>query len=155
MQSEILFAIDGIDRKGNKIRIASGGRFDEYLKRERGKSEPQFFAIVEMPERIDLGPREEEPTCFVIHVGDAARLRAFSGTGKTLWRAHVAVGQALMAENLRDQMIKGTDSKAKYLAIIGQREALDNTVIIRTVATQMQTTLPLEKLGGYVGRGHR
>jgi histidyl-tRNA synthetase len=154
VQSEILFAIDGADRRGNKVHIASGGRFDEYLKRERGKSEPAIAISVEMPEKIDLEARDEDPTCFVIHVGDAAKLRAFSVL-EALWRAHVAVGQALMAENLRDQMVRGAGSKAKYLAIIGQREALDNTVIVRTVATQMQTTLPLEKLGSYVSRPGR
>lgn len=154
VQSEILFAIDGADKRGERIRIASGGRYDEHLKRERGKNESAVAISVEVPERIDYETRQEDPSCFVVHVGDAAKLRAFSVL-EALWRAHTDVGHALMADNLRDQMQKGTESKAKYLAIIGQREALDNTVIVRSVATQIQTTLPIEKLGNYVNRARR
>ncbi len=154
VQSEILFAIDGTNRRGERARIASGGRYDEHLKREHGTNDSAVAISVEVPERLDLEAHEEEPSCFVVHVGDAAKLRAFSVL-EALWRAHMAVGQALMAENLRDQILKGAESRARYVAIIGQREALDNTVIVRTVATQMQTTLPLEKLSGYVSRSRR
>lgn len=154
MHSEILFAIDGTNRRGEKVRIASGGRYDEYLKRERGKSENAVAMSVEVPERIDIEAERSEPACFVVHVGDAAKLKAFSVL-EALWRAHIAVGQALLSENLRDQMQEGTQSKARYLAIIGQREALDNTVIVRTLATQVQTTLSQDKLGGYLSRSRK
>lgn len=154
VHSEILFAIDGTDKRGNKIRIASGGRYDEHVRHERGKSESAVAISIEVPERIDAETHEDEPACFVVHVGDAAKLRAFSVL-EALWRAHVAVGQALMSENLREQMQKGTDSKAKLLAIIGQREALDNTVIVRSTTTQIQVTLPMDKLSAYVSRNRK
>jgi histidyl-tRNA synthetase len=154
-ESELIFAIEGSDKRGNRVRIATGGRYDEYAKRSRGTTaEPAVVMSIELSGKMDIEAIEEEPACFVVHVGDAAKLRAFALL-EALWRAELAVGNALMSENLRDQVEKATHSKTKYLAIIGQREALDNTAIVRSVATQIQTTLSLEKLAGYVTRSHR
>lgn len=153
-QSELLFGIEGTGKRGERLMIATGGRFDEHLKKERGKPESGVSVALEVPERVDYDALDEEPACFVVHVGDAAKLKAFAVL-EALWRAHLAVGQALLAETLRDQMQKGALSKTRYLAIIGQREALDGTVIVRNVATQMQTVLPVEKLTGYVSRTRR
>jgi len=153
VESELLFAIEGTDKRGERVRIATGGRYDESAKKARGNQAEAAVAIsLEMQGRLDVEALEEAPACFIVHVGDAAKLRSFALL-EALWRAHVAVGQALMLENLREQVQKGTDSGSKYLAIIGQREALDHTAIVRSVATQVQMTLPLDKLASHVSRG--
>lgn len=155
VNSELIFAIEGTAKDGSRVTLASGGRFDEYLKKTHGKVNGNAIAVsVEVPKHVRCDGMDEEPACFLVHVGDAAKLRTFSVI-ESLWRAHVAVGQALMAENLREQIQKGTGVKSRYLGIIGQREALDGTIIVRNVATQIQTVLSAEKLGGYVVRGHR
>lgn len=153
VESELLFAIEGTDKRGERVRIATGGRYDESAKKARGNQAESAVAIsLDMQGRVDVEALEDAPACFIVHVGDAAKLRSFALL-EALWRAHVAVGQALMLENLREQVQKGTESGSKYLAIIGQREALDNTAIVRTVSTQVQMTLPLYKLAGHVNRG--
>ncbi len=152
IESELLFAVEGDDRKGNRVRIASGGRYDEAAKRVRGaQAEPAVAISIEIQERLDLESTAPDPTCFIVHVGDGAKLKAF-GLLEALWRAHIAVGNALMAENLREQMAKSLEARARYIAIIGQREALDGTAIVRSTASAAQMTLPLDKLAGYVGR---
>lgn len=154
-ESELLFAVEGTDQKGTRVRLATGGRYDEVAKKARGNNaEPAVAMSFEVGSRLDLEELDEEPACFVIHVGDAAKLRAFALL-EALWRTEHASGNALMAENLRDQVEKGTKSGAKYLAIIGQREALDGTAIVRSVATQMQVTVSFDKLPHYVSRGKR
>ncbi len=153
IESELLFAIEGTDKRGERVRIATGGRYDESAKRARGnQAEPAVAMSLEIQGRVDVDMLEEEPACFIVHVGDAAKLRSFALL-EALWRAHVAVGQALMLENLRDQVQKGTESGSKFIVIIGQREALDNTAIVRSVATQVQTTVSIEKLATHVNRG--
>ncbi len=154
IQSELLFAIEGTDKRGERVRVATGGRYDEHVKHVHSKAENAVAISIELPERVECEPMDEAPVCFVVHVGDAAKLKAFSVL-EALWRAHVIVGQALMGESLREQMIEGGRAKTKYLAIIGQREALDGTVIVRNALTQMQSTIPLEKLTGYVAKGHQ
>jgi len=153
VNAELVFAIEGTGKDGARVTVASGGRFDEYAK--RAKANTAAVAIsVEVNKRVDCEEMAEAPACFVVHVGDAAKLKTFAVV-EALWRAHIAVGQAILAENLRDQIQKGGGVRARYLGIIGQREALDGTVIVRNTGTQIQTVLPAEKLGGYVSRGHR
>jgi histidyl-tRNA synthetase len=153
VNAELVFAIEGTAKNGERVTIASGGRFDEFSKRER-KSGPAVAVSVELGKRVECDEVSETPACFVVHVGDAAKLKSFAVI-EALWRAHVAVGEALLAENLRDQIQKGASVRSRYLAIIGQREALDGTVIVRNTGTQMQTVLPADKLAMYVSRGHR
>ena len=153
VNGELVFAIEATDKDGSRIRVATGGRFDNEVKKNWGIQAEAATAIsISVPKSIRADEAEQAPACFVVHVGDAAKLKAFTLL-EALWRAHISVSQAFLAENFREQIEKGKLTKTKYLAIIGQREALDKTVIIRNNATQMQTTLPLERLEGYVMRG--
>ncbi|MBV9349387.1 MAG: hypothetical protein JO026_01420 [Patescibacteria group bacterium] len=154
IHSEILFSIVGTAKSGSRHEIASGGRYDDHFRRERGKPESAVAIAIEIGGRVVCDSIEEQPSCFVVHVGEQAKLRAFSVL-EALWRARISVGQALMAENLREQTERGSLSNTRYLAIIGQRETLDNTVIVRSVSTQTQTIIPVDKLVGYVTRSHR
>lgn len=152
---DLVFAIDATDKTGERLRIATGGRFENET-RKGGLPEGRTATAltISLAKNMRLDELDQPPSCFVVHVGDAAKLKAFTLL-ESLWKAHVSVTQTLMADNFREQIEKGRLSGAKYLAIIGQREALDSTIIVRNVATQMQTTLPLEKLEGFVLRGAR
>lgn len=152
---DLVFAIDAADKSGERIRIATGGRFENETKKAGLPEGRTATALtLSLSKALRLDEMQQAPNCFVVHVGDAAKLKAFTLL-ESLWKAHVAVTQTLMSDNFRDQIEKGRLSGAKYLAIIGQREALDSTIIVRNVATQMQTTLPLDKLESYVLRGAR
>ncbi len=150
-QSELLFAIDSTDSHGSRTRVASGGRFDDYMKHEAA-GETAVSMSIEIhdevtPQVSDIDP----PSCYVVHVSDAAKLRAFSAL-EMLWKAGLFVGETLLTETLREQMERAKASKTRYIAIIGQREALDGTVIVRNTITQLQTVIPLAKLPAHVAR---
>ncbi len=152
---ELLFAIHGTSAKGVRTLVASGGRLDEYYKKNEKSAVGHAVGIsLTVPGTIETEPPDVQVQCFVVHVGEAARLRAFSLL-EALWRAHVALSQALLAEGLREQIDKSKSSKAQYVAIIGQRETLDGTVIVRNASTQSQTSVPVEKLVAAVTRGKR
>jgi len=142
---ELIFAVSGENEKGERVRVATGGRF-EY----QGKKKDALELVgmtVSLGDTIDVraGAGTQTPACFVIHVGEAAKLKAFTLLD-SLWRAHISLGQALLAETIDEQMKRARESEAKYIAIIGQREALDNTVIIKNNTTQTQETVPVDKL---------
>lgn len=145
VHAELQFAIEGVDAKGKRVRIASGGRFDEYLK-EAGRENGAAVAMsITVPVPVEVEEIAEDPTCFVVHVGDAAKLKVFAVV-EELWKANLLVGQVILAESLRQQLEKARQAKAQTIAIIGQREALDGTVIIRSLKTQVQATVPMDTL---------
>jgi len=155
VQRELIFAIEGTDRKGNIVRVATGGRLQDETK---GKKKDQTDIIgmsVAIDDQLDIrtSRNDTKPACFVVHVGEAAKLRSFTLLD-SLWRAHIALEQALLSDTVTDQMEKAKDSEAKYIAIIGQREALDNTVIIKNAATQLQETVTVDKFISRMSRVH-
>lgn len=145
VHAELLFAIEGTDAKGNRTRIASGGRFDEYLKANGKENESAVSMSVTVPVTVNINEVEDEPTCFVVHVGDAAKLKTFTVV-EELWKANLLVGQVVLAENLRQQMERAREAHAKNVVIIGQREALDRTAIVRSLRTQIQSTVSVDDL---------
>ena len=155
VHAELLFAVSGVNKKGAREVIATGGRLDELMKkREKSPIGHAVGMSLTVPEQLDISEPDAELSCFVVHVGDAAKLKAFT-VMDALWRANIAVQEALMADSMRDQMDRAKKLGAKYIAIIGQREALDNTVIVRNVATGIQGPIPLDKLAGAVSRATR
>lgn len=149
---ELVFAIEGSDSTGETVRVAQGGRIEDNRTK---KQEHEVVGIaLSVPYPVDpKSPSASTPTpaCFVVHVGEAAKLKAFTLLD-SLWRAQVSLGQALLAETIQEQMNRAAASNARYVAIIGQREALDNTVIVKNVATQLQETIELDKLPGRMSR---
>lgn len=152
VNGELVFAIEASEKDGTRVRLATGGRFDNDVKKNWGIAAESATAIsISVPKSIRADELEEAPACFVVHVGDAAKLKAFTLL-EALWRAHISVSQAFLSDNFREQIEKGRISGTKYLGIIGQREALDKSVLVRNMATQMQVTLPLDKFEGYINR---
>lgn len=150
---ELLFVVEGTSRKGVRERIASGGRFDEYVKRHGENSEVIGMGI-SVPDRVDARlsrPHYDTPVCFVVHIGEAAKVKAFCLLD-TLLQSKVALGQAILASTMQEQMDIAHSSGAKYVTVIGQREALDGTVIVRNLSTQIQEVIPAQKLPSRLAR---
>lgn len=157
VHKELVFAIEGANKKGERSIVASGGRFQEEKSSKQSKKDIQSIIgiAVSVPETLDARDMldENRPACFVIHVGEAAKLKAFGLLG-SLWSAHVALDHALLASSIQDQMQIAQQSGAKYITIVGQREALDGTAILRNVSTQLQETVPVDRLVSRLSRVH-
>lgn len=145
VHAELLFAISAVDAKGNRVIAATGGRLDELMKKSGPTVGHSVGLSLTVPDTVDVEPAQDKVACFVVHVGEAAKLKTFAMMD-ALWRADVAVREALLAESLRDQMDEAKRLGAKYIAIVGQREALDNTVIVRNVDTGAQQSISTDKL---------
>ncbi len=148
VHGELIFAIRGKSKKGVEQLIATGGRIDDAVKKLRPHEQHQGFSIgmsLTVPGTVEIESSAETTHCFVVHVGDVARSRAFSLL-EALWKAHISVSQALLSTNMKEQLDAAKAQKAKHVAIIGQREALDGTVLVRNQATQLQTSVPLIKI---------
>lgn len=145
---EVVFAIEGENSKGERQIVASGGRFYDGKTKQSKKDDQSIIGIaVSVPETLEARDMLDEniPSCFVVHVGEAAKLKAFSLLG-SLWEAHVALDHALLTSSIQDQMDLAKQSGAKYITIVGQREALDGTAILRNTSTQLQETVPVDRL---------
>lgn len=149
VHAELLFAISAVDHNGVRTIPATGGRLDELMKKSGQTTGHSVALSVTVPDSVEIPDQVRGLSCFVVHVGEAARLKSFAML-EALWRADIAVRQALLSESLKDQMDAAKAGGAHYIAIVGQREALDGTVLVRNVGSGMQQSLERDRLASYL-----
>lgn len=139
------------------LTIASGGRYD-LLARSLGskKDVPAVGGgigvdrVLMSPSHKTLDPRIlKKPKIYFIQLGAEAKLKSLSII-EVLRKARVPIAQSLSKDGLGQQLAIAERSGSPYAIIFGQKEALDNTVIIRNMETRSQEIVKLADLPDFV-----
>jgi len=80
-----------------------------------------------------------------VHIGDEAK-RLSIGLAEEFRHARVSLAQDIGVESLTEQMHLAERRGSPYLLIMGRKEALEGSAILRNRKTQEQTILPLKGL---------
>lgn len=143
--SETLFAIR--DHEGQLL--TAGYRYSRLAKRFGLRKElsligATIFGEKKVKER-KIYKEAPKPRFHFIHLGREARMRALSLI-ELLRVSHLPVHHLLGKDKLTEQMESAEKTRAPYLLIVGQKEALDTTVTVRNVSTRAQDTVTLVNL---------
>ena len=142
---------------GTPLTLAGGGRYD-YLARQLGnkKDVPAVGIsigvdrIVASPWYKKLSPRiMKKPKIYFIQLGADAKLKSLNVI-EILRKAHVPIAQSLSKDSLGSQLAIAEKLAVPYALIFGQKEALDNSVIVRDMSNRSQETVKLSKLLEYL-----
>ncbi len=158
--SHSLFEISTPDTEsGTHMPIAFGGRYDPLA--SRFAQSPASAAVVSItcevrgktrPKReARAGSGEAQPAIYFAHLGDEARRRAISVL-ESLRRAMIPVHQGLWYERMAEQMNAARELAVPYIIIMGHKEAMEGTILVREVATNSQDAIPLPELSNYLRR---
>ncbi len=88
---------------------------------------------------------------FLAQLGDLAKRKSL-GLMETLRQGGIGVVESLGRDSMKSQLKIAERVEAEIALILGQKEALDNTVIVRDVSSGMQETVPQEKLVEFLKR---
>lgn len=147
--SETLFAIRG---EANKL-LAAGYRYSRLSKRFGFKKELSLVGATVYGEKkvkeTKVYKEAPKPKFYLVHLGREARMRALPMI-ETLRISRIPVHHYLGREKLGAQMEAPEALRAPYHLIIGQKEALDNTVTIRNVSSRSQDTIALNLLTDFL-----
>jgi histidyl-tRNA synthetase len=152
-----VFEIIETAEDGSAMTIAGGGRYD-YLGKMLGskKDIPAMGGsigmdrIIERPWFKNLAPRiMKKPKVYFIQVGFEAKLKSLNVI-EILRKAHVPVAQSLSKDSLGAQLAVAEKSGAPYVIIFGQKEAVEQSVIVRNMENRSQENVPLSELGAYI-----
>lgn len=147
--SETLFAI----RDESNALLAAGYRYSRLGKRFGLKKELSFVGCTIFGEKKSKDQKvykeAPKPKFYLVHLGREARMKALPII-ETLRTSRIPVYHYLGLEKLVAQMETAQRLSAPYLLIVGQKEALDNTVTIRNVSSRAQDTVPLGTLPHYL-----
>lgn len=88
---------------------------------------------------------EEGPKIFLAQLGELAKRKSL-GLLEILRKSGIDVRESLGRDSVKSQLKFAEHYGAEVALILGQKEALDNTIIVREVESGIQETLPQEKL---------
>lgn len=143
--------------KEREITITGGGRYD-YLARMMGskKDVPSVGTglgierIMLFPECKELMPRiMKPPKVYFIQLGFEAKLKSLCVI-EVLRKAKIPVHQTVTKDSLGAQLAIAEKMEIPYCIIFGQKEAMDNTVIVRDMSVHSQDTVKIDALSDYI-----
>lgn len=154
---EVVQDITDDSGKTRSVSIASGGRYDYLGKQLAGKRDvPAVGAsigvdrVIESPWYKKHTPRIiKKPKVYFIQLGFDAKLKSLNVI-EILRKAHVPMTQTLSKDSLSQQLAIAEKIGIPYAIIFGQKEALENSVIVRDMRTHSQETVKLTKLLDYL-----
>lgn len=137
---------------GTHLALAGGGRYDTLLARIGGQPTPAFGIACGM-ERIVLAlqeqsvplPKPAPPDVFLAQIGDEARTVAL----KLLFQlrsAGIKTAESLVSMAMKTQLEMATKLGVQYSLIIGKKEILDGTILIRDMENGIQEIAVFEKI---------
>jgi histidyl-tRNA synthetase len=141
------------EKPGSQSALGGGGRYDGLIENLGGTPTPACglaFGIERIiteikKQNVRVSPREKPPQIFLSQLGEAARKKALK-LFEDLRAAGVKVAEALAKGSLKTQLEIANKLKVKFTLILGQKEVLDKTIILRDMTTGNQETIDFDKV---------
>jgi histidyl-tRNA synthetase len=159
--SDALFAIDILDQEGVRMEHAPvyvrGGRYNEFVYRNTKQQIPAAGAVVVLRDKKapTRTPRTRMaiPSVYVVQLGFGPKIKSLMLIDE-LRKSGISVHQNLASDSLSTQLRDAEARNVKYTVIIGQKEFVDGTVILRDMQGRNQESVPLVQLAGRLRRAN-
>jgi len=132
--------------------LGGGGRYDELVKILGGKQTPGCGAsckvdkIIEgMREEIKKKKQPKQPQIFLAQVGELAKIKAMK-IFEEFRKAKIKIHYAFWRNSLSEQLQLAHNLKTRFVLIIGQKEALEDRIIVRDTKTGKQKIILMKKV---------
>ncbi len=138
----------------SRLPLAFGGRYDPVISRFAKRAESAAMIGISVEIRGGTRPKKVTrvaPGIYFAHLGMEARKRAL-GVIEALRGAEIPIHQSLTYDRLGEQMAAARKLGVPYILIMGHKEAVENAVLVREVATNSQEAVPIDELTGYLKR---
>lgn len=147
-----VFEIRSTDKDGKNYSLGGGGRYDRLVESLGGEPTPAIGfglgldrIVLEM-KRTQVKPHEEpRPRVFLAQLGDLAKkksLRLFADLEKN----GILTAESFGRGSLKSQLRVANRLGVEITAIIGQKEALDETAIVKDMISGTQETVSQDRL---------
>lgn len=148
---------DGGSPADYKLALGGGGRYD-YLAKQLGsnKNIPAIGfgmgvdRIIELLDKGSIAPRlVKRPKVFFIQLGPEAKLKSLTVID-ALREAKIPIAHSISKDSLAAQLGSAEKLGVPYCLILGQREVLDNTVIVRDMSNRSQKSVSMADIATYL-----
>jgi len=150
--TKTVFEIWPEGEEGRQIALAGGGRYDNLIKLLGGKETPAVGFAIGLDRIVNLMKARNvkissrsRPSIFLIQLGDLAKKKSLK-LFEDLRRAGLETASSFSRNTIKTQLKLADKTKARFALILGQKEALDETIIIKDMISGVQEAVPLDKV---------
>jgi len=138
--------------KGKSLTLGAGGRYDKLTKFLGGKETPACGFAAGVERIIDLMKDQEisifkrkKQQVFLAQLGNLAKRKSLK-LFEEFREANIKVIESFGRDSLKAQLNKANKMRVPYTLIMGQREALENSILIRDMDSGKQETVKLDEV---------
>ena len=138
-------------QEGSQSALGGGGRYDGLIELLGGRSTPAAGfsigverTILQLKEKGIEIPNETSAEVFLAQIGDSAKIKSMILFEK-LRQANVRVSESFSKDSLKAQLELANKLKVKYALILGQKEVIDGTILIRDMESGVQEIVDFNK----------
>jgi histidyl-tRNA synthetase len=150
-EQRVLFAVD-LENTSSTVVGSIGGRYDDYVRRMTGRKEgaavhASIFFDRKGLQRGQYTPAQQggAPQVYFVQLGTKAKLQGLRVVDM-LRAARVPALQSFDTTHITQQLAAAQKAGVPHIFIMGQREVLDGTIIIRSTRRGTQATVSLDDL---------
>ena len=132
--------------------LVGGGRYDNLVEMFKGKSTPAVGAaagierIISCLKKQDIKISEKEkPRVFIIQLGELGKRKSLK-LFEEFQNKGIKVREAFGKASIKSQLKIADKEEAELALILGQKEALEDSIIIRDMSSGTQEVVALEKV---------
>ena len=136
----------------SKNALVGGGRYDNLVKllggedtKASGGSMGMERVVIAMKNREIKFPKPVESPIFLAQIGTLAKRKGLKLL-EDFRKAKVQVGESFGKDSLKSQLKIADKMEVKYTLLLGQREALEGSIIIRDMENGRQETVRIDKV---------
>lgn len=139
------------------LSIGGGGRYDYLGKIMGSKKDVPAVGVALGIDRILLmkgaekveSKFQKKPKIFFVQIGLEAKLHSLSIV-EMLRKSRIPMAQSLSKDSLGVQLGMAERLDVPYVLIFGQKEAMDNVVIVRNMKNHSQETIKIDEVVDYI-----
>jgi histidyl-tRNA synthetase len=142
------------DKDDPKFAYGGGGRYDGLVQLLGGKPTgavgfglgmERIVDILKEKKKDKIPSRYRKPQVYLAQLGEFGKRKAFK-VFIDLLLSGITTHESFSRNSLKSQLTRANKLGVKFLLIIGQKEVLDDTVIVRDMGSGVQEVLPLSEV---------
>ncbi len=147
-----IFVSDTSEKKQSQDALGGGGRYDLLVEQLGGRPTPAIGMALGLErilhvlkEKEIAVPQPSKPTILLAQIGAPAKVRAMKLFEK-LYDEGFHITENFVKDSLKAQLELADKLGCRFVLIIGQKEVLDNTVLIRDMEAGIQEVIDINKV---------
>jgi len=150
--TKTVFEVWPEEENGRQISLCGGGRYDKLIKLLGKKDVPAVGFAIGLDRIINLIKEREikiasknVPSVFLIQLGNLGKKKSLK-LFEELQQAGLKIASSFSKNTIKAQLKIADRMNVHFALILGQKEAIDKSIIIRDMVSGSQEVVPLSKI---------